>query len=177
MHTKLINDTTDEMKIHTYPDPVLKAQADPVTEIDEDLQGLIDRMIEVMYSAPGVGLAANQVGVLKRVIVFDRHPKERGRDPVALINPEIVLGEDEIKWEESCLSVIDFSAEVVRKAQVKVRGFDRHGNPFDIEADDLLGVCLQHEIDHLNGILFIDRISTLKRALYKKKLKKRKKGK
>ena len=124
------------MKIYTYPDPVLKTPAEPIKEIDEELQGLIDRMIEVMYLAPGVGLAANQVGVLKRVIVFDRHPRENGRDPAALINPEIVLGEDEIKWEEACLSVIDFTAEVVRKAQVKVQGIDRHGNPLDIEAEE-----------------------------------------
>ena len=168
----LMIDSINEMKIHTYPDPVLKTIAESITEIDEDLQTLIDSMIEVMYSAPGVGLAANQVGVLKRLIVFDRNPKEKERDPVALINPEIVLGEDEIKWDEACLSVIDFSAEVVRKAQVKVCGLDRHGNPFEIEAEDLLGVCLQHEIDHLDGILFIDHISGLKRALYKKKLKK-----
>ena len=102
---------------------------------------------------------------------------ENGRDPAALINPEIVLGEDEIKWEEACLSVIDFTAEVVRKARVKVQGIDRHGNPLDIEAEELLAVCLQHEIDHLDGTLFIDHISSLKRALYKKKLKKMQKEK
>ncbi|MFH1081869.1 MAG: peptide deformylase [Pseudomonadota bacterium] len=161
-----------EMKIYTYPDPVLKTQAGPVKVIDEELQDLIDGMIHVMYSAPGVGLAANQVGVLKRVIVFDRHPREKGRDPTVLINPEIVLGEDEIKSEEACLSVIDFSAEVVRSSRVKVQGLDRHGNSLDIEAEDLLAICLQHEIDHLDGTLFIDHISSLKRALYKKKLRK-----
>ena len=160
------------MKIYTYPDPVLKTDAEPVEEIDEELQNLIDSMIEVMYAAPGIGLAANQVGVLKRVIVFDRHPRENGREPAVLINPEIVLGEDEIKWEEACLSVIDFSAEVIRRNEVAVRGIDRHGNPLAFEAEDLLAVCLQHEIDHLNGTLFIDHISSLKRALYKKKLKK-----
>lgn len=160
------------MKIYTYPDQVLKTPAEPITEIDEDLQHLIDWMIDTMYAAPGIGLAANQVGVLKRVIVFDRQPREKGRDPAVLINPEIVLGESQIKWEEACLSVPDFSAEVVRKAQVKVKGVDRHGNPLDIEAEDLLAVCLQHEVDHLNGTLFIDHISGLKRALYKKKLKK-----
>ncbi|HDZ91769.1 MAG: peptide deformylase [Deltaproteobacteria bacterium] len=167
----------NQKEIHTYPDPVLKARAEVVTEIDAEIQALIDAMTEIMYSAPGIGLAANQVGVLKRVIVFDRTPKDRERDPVALINPEIVLSEDEIKWEEACLSVPDFTAEVVRNGRVKVRGIDREGNPLDIEAEDLLGVCLQHEIDHLDGILFIDRISTLKRALYKKKLKKKLKGK
>ena len=167
----------DEMKIHTYPDPVLKAAAEPVTEIDEEIQSLINIMTDIMYAAPGIGLAANQVGVLKRVIVFDRRPREKERDPVALINPEIVLSEGEIKWEEACLSVIDFTSEVVRKARVKVRGLDRDGNPLDMEGEDLLAVCMQHEIDHLDGILFIDRISTLKRALYKKKLKKMLKGK
>ena len=172
-----MNDQTEKMKIYTYPDPVLKTPAEPIKEIDGDLQDLIDRMIDIMYSAPGIGLAANQVGLLKRVIVFDRQPKEKERDPAVLINPEIILGEAQIKWEEACLSVIDFSAEVVRKAEVKVRGLDRHGNPFDIEAEDLLAVCLQHEIDHLNGTLFIDHISSLKRALYKKKLKKMQKKK
>jgi len=167
-----MEDTEHEMKIYTYPDPVLKTPAEPIREIDEDVQRLIDWMIETMYAAPGIGLAANQVGVLKRVIVFDRNPRERGRDPAVLINPEVVLGESQIKWEEACLSVPDFSAEVVRKGQVKVRGLDQHGNPSNIEAEDLLAVCLQHEVDHLNGTLFIDHISGLKRALYKKKIMK-----
>ncbi|MCF8081521.1 MAG: peptide deformylase [Deltaproteobacteria bacterium] len=163
------------LDIRTYPDPVLKAHAKPVENIDGELQGLIDRMLEIMYGAPGIGLAANQVGVLKRVIVFDKSPREEGRDPAVLINPEIVVGEDTIRWEEACLSVVDFSAEVVRRAQVTVRGFDRYEKPVDMEAEELLAVCLQHEIDHLNGTLFIDHISSLKRALYKKKLKKREK--
>jgi len=167
-----MEDSDHEMKIYTYPEPVLKTPAEPVKEIDGNLQHLIDQMIEIMYAAPGIGLAANQVGILKRVIVFDRHPREKGRDPAVLINPEVVLGESEITWEEACLSVLDFSAEVARKAHVKVQGLDRHGNPLDIEAEDLLAVCLQHEVDHLNGTLFIDHISSLKRALYKKKLKK-----
>jgi len=161
------------MRILTYPDPVLKTPAEPITEIDEDLQRLIDWMIETMYAAPGIGLAANQVGVLKRVIVFEREPREKRRHPGVLINPEIVLGEDQMKWEEACLSVPDFSAEVVRKGQVKVTGLDRDGNPSTIEAEDLLAVCLQHEVDHLNGTLFIDHVGALERALYKKKLMKR----
>jgi peptide deformylase len=167
-----MEDTEREMRIYTYPDPVLKTPAEPIREIDEDLQRQIDWMIETMYAAPGIGLAANQVGLLKRVIVFDCRPREKGRDPAVLINPEVILGEDKIRWEEACLSVPDFSAEVVRKAQVKVRGLDRNGNPIDIEAEDLLAVCLQHEVDHLNGTLFIDHLSTLKRALYKKKVMK-----
>ena len=166
--------TDDElgMKICTYPDPVLRAEAEPVENIDEETQALIDNMIATMYSAPGIGLAANQVGKLKRVIVFDAKPREEGRNPSVLINPEIVQSEGTISYEEACLSVIDFSAEVTRSAHVQARGVDRNGKPTDIEAEDLLAICLQHEIDHLNGTLYIDHISSLKRALYKKKLKK-----
>jgi peptide deformylase len=171
-----MNDGANQLKIHTYPDPILKACAEQVDNIDEEIQVLVDSMIETMYSAPGIGLAANQVGELKRVIVFDCQPGEEGRTPGVLINPVIVLSEGKISHEEACLSVIDFSAEVTRKARVKVRGVDRHGKPLDIEAEDLRAICLQHEIDHLNGVLYIDHISNLKRALYKKKLKKMLKG-
>lgn len=160
------------MEIYTYPDPVLRGKAEPVENIDEEIQKLIDDMAETMYRAPGIGLAANQVGILKQVIVYDVSPKEDGRHLSVLINPEILQVEGSIVFEEACLSVIDFSADVVRNAQVKVRGVDRHGKPVDIEAEDLLAVCLQHEIDHLHGTLFIDHVSSLKRALYKKKLKK-----
>ena len=165
----------NEMKILTYPDPVLKTSASPVNDIDGDLQKIIDRMIETMYIAPGIGLAANQVGLLKRVIIFDGSPREDGRNPMVLINPEITHREDEIKWEEACLSVVDYTAEVTRNARVTVQGVDRHGKPMKMDAEELLAVCLQHEIDHLDGTLFIDRISSLKRALYKKKLKKKNK--
>ncbi len=165
-----------DMRIYTYPDSVLKTPAEPIQNIDEELQLLIDQMIETMYLAPGIGLAANQVGVLKRVIVFDGSPREEEQNPLALINPEIVESEGAIKWDEACLSVPDYSAEVVRNARVQVKGIDRRGNPFSLEAEELLAVCLQHEIDHLKGILFIDHISSLKRALYKKKRKKKQKG-
>ncbi len=165
-----------KMKILTYPDPVLKEAAEPVTNIDEALQKTIDQMLETMYAAPGIGLAANQVGMLKRVIVFDGSPGEDEKSPLVLINPEIVAGEGSIKWDEACLSVPDYTAEVMRKSRIHVKGLDRDGKPLDLEADNLLAVCLQHEIDHLDGILFIDRISSLKRALYKKKLKKKEKG-
>jgi len=164
-----------DMKIHTYPDPVLKTPAEQIRDINGDLQGIIDQMIETMYLAPGIGLAANQVGLLKRVIVFDGSPREEEPNPHVLINPEIVAGEGSVKWDEACLSVPDYTADVIRKSRVQVKGLDRHGNPLGLEAEDLLAVCLQHEIDHLNGVLFIDRISSLKRALYKKKLKKKKK--
>ena len=161
------------LDIITYPHPVLKNPAAPVENIDETVQTLIDDMMETMYSAPGIGLAANQVGELARVIVFDRSPREPGRDPAVLINPEIVMEEGSIVHEEACPSVIDYSADVKRCAQVKVTGFDRDGNPVSIDAEELLAVCLQHEIDHLNGVLFIDHLSSLKRALYRKRLKKR----
>lgn len=161
------------MKIHTYPDTVLRSPAELVKDIDGAIQDLVDEMIEIMYAAPGIGLAANQVGELKRVVVLDVCRDEGRRSPEVVINPEIVLSEGNIIHEESCLSVIDFSAEVSRKAQVKVRGVDRHGNPVDIEAEGLQAICLQHEIDHLNGILFIDHVSSLKRSLYKKRLKKK----
>ena len=140
--------------------------------IDEDIQRLIDGMAETMYAAPGVGLAANQVGILKRVLIYDLSPKDAGRNLSVIINPEIVLAEGNIVHEESCLSVIDFLAEISRNSRIKVRGVDRDGNPLDVEAEDLLAICLQHEIDHLNGVLVIDYISSLKRAIYKKRLKK-----
>ena len=164
-----------DMKIYTYPEAVLKTTAEPIEDMDEDLQKVIDQMIETMYLAPGIGLAANQVGLLKRVIVFDGSPREEEPNPCVLINPEIVANEGSIKWNEACLSVPDYTADVIRNSRVQVKGLDRHGNPLGLEAEDLLAVCLQHEIDHLNGVLFIDRISSLKRALYKKKLKKKKK--
>lgn len=167
-----MTDDTSEMKIRTYPDSVLRAEAEPVEDIDEETLILLDRMIHIMYSAPGIGLAANQVGELKRVIVFDSKPGEEGRNPLVMINPEIVDREGTTSYEEACLSVIDFSAEVARSAHVQAKGFDRHGKPMHIEAEDLLAICLQHEIDHLNGTLYIDHISSLKRALYKKRLKK-----
>lgn len=165
-------DGVDQMKIHTYPDPVLRAQAEPVKDLDE-IQDLIDEMVETMYEAPGIGLAANQIGVLKRVIVFDGSPGEEGRNPEVLINPQLVLTEGKITSEEACLSVIDYAADVTRAFYVRVQGLDKQGNSVEIEAEDLKAICLQHEIDHLNGILYIDHISNLKRSLYKKKLKKK----
>lgn len=163
---------TEKMKIYTYPASVLRVKTEPVKNIDGGLQELVDKMAEAMYAAPGVGLAANQVGELKRVLVYDLTPQDEGRKLSVIINPEIVLAEGDLVQEEACLSVIDFAAEVSRKAKIKVQGVDRHGEPVDIEAEGLLARCLQHEIDHLNGVLFIDHISTLKRALYKKKLAK-----
>ncbi len=162
----------EKLRIFTFPEPVLRASAEEVKDLNGDLENLIENMGETMYDAPGIGLAANQVGVLQRVLVYDVTQKNGGRDLHVLINPEIVHGEGKVVHDEACLSVIDFSAEVTRYAKVQVRGFDQKGRPVQIDAEDLLAICLQHEIDHLNGVLFIDHISSLKRALYKKRLKK-----
>lgn len=168
-----MKDEKQRLKIYTYPAKVLRQKAQPVRDINGDLKNLADRMLFTMYSAPGIGLAANQVGSLDRIIVFDLKPDEKDkRKPCILINPEIVESEGSTKSEEACLSVIDYSAEVRRSAEVLVRGVGIDGSPVEIEANGLLAVCLQHEIDHLDGTLFIDHISSLKRAMYKKRLKK-----
>ena len=162
------------MDILTYPHPALRLVADPVKNIDQEIQDLIRNMIKTMHQAPsGIGLAANQVGIPKRIIVYNFHREEGEEKAGVLINPEIVMSEGKIVREEACLSIIDFSAEVTRHAKIKVQGIDRNEKPVAIEADDLKAISFQHEIDHLNGILFIDHISSLKRALYKKRLKKR----
>ena len=132
-------------------------------------------MADTMYQAPGIGLAANQVGALHRVIVFDITPKDEGRNLSVIINPEIIASEGSLVHEEACLSVVDYSCDVRRHACITVAGLDREGKPVQIEAQDLLAVVLQHEIDHLDGILFIDRISRLKRSLYKRQLLKNQK--
>jgi peptide deformylase len=162
----------ETLKIYAFPDPVLKAKARAVENIDDGLQRLVDSMVVTMYAAPGIGLAANQVGETQRVLVYDVFSRDGDRSPSILINPEIVMAEGRIVYEEACLSVLDYSAEVERAERVLVRGVDRDGNPVDVEAEGLLAICLQHEIDHLNGVLYIDHISSLKRALYKKKLRK-----
>jgi peptide deformylase len=155
------------------PEAVLRQEAREITEINGKLQRLIDDMGDTMYAAPGLGLAANQVGELQRLIVFDLSHKEgRPRKLQAVLNPCIVDGEGEITHEEGCLSVADFSAEVRRKAKVLVKGLDREGKPIEIVGEGLLAIVLQHEIDHLNGVLFIDHISRLKRGLYLRRLKK-----
>ena len=158
--------------ICTFPDPVLKIRAEEVTDINGDLQILIDDLGATMYGAPGLGLAANQVGDLRRVIVFDVSPKEGPRDLQVIINPCITACEGEVLHNEGCLSVLDYAAEVRRSSRVCVTGVDRHGKPITVEAEGLKAVVLQHEIDHLDGILFIDRISRLKRGLYVRRLKK-----
>jgi peptide deformylase len=161
------------LPIVKLPASVLRQEAREITEINGKLQGLIDDMGETMYAAPGLGLAANQVGELQRLIVFDVSHKEGGpRKLQVVLNPCIAAGEGDIIREEGCLSVADFSAEVRRHAKVLIKGLDREGKPIEITGEGLLAVVLQHEIDHLNGILFIDHISRLKRGLYLRRLKK-----
>ncbi len=160
-------------EILTYPNKFLRQPTKPVTVISDAVQTLIDDMIETMYDEPGVGLAAIQVGADQSIIVYDATPAEGERQALALINPEIVASEGhQLSENEGCLSVPELRADVRRAARVRVKGLDRTGQPLDFEADGFLAIVLQHEIDHLNGILFIDRISALKREMYKPKRKK-----
>jgi peptide deformylase len=160
------------LRIRKFPDDVLKQPAREVENINGDLNALVDSMIQTMYAAPGVGLAAPQVGESKRIVVLDTDHENPGKKLLKLINPEIVEAEGKVVWEEGCLSVIDYSAEVERAARVVVRAWTPDQKQIEIEADELLAVALQHEIDHLDGKLFIDRISRIKRELYRRKLKK-----
>ena len=158
------------LNILTYPDPFLRQPTQPVTDMDDEIQTIIEDMAETMYEAPGVGLAAIQAGINKSIIVYDPEADAQKRNFQVLINPEIVFAEGEmISENEGCLSVPDFRADVKRSERVTVEGLDRNGNQVKMNAEGLLSVILQHEIDHLKGILFIDRISALKRQLYKKK--------
>lgn len=166
------------LRIHTYPDNFLKQIAKPVRNIDGTLQGIIDQMAQTMYAAPGMGLASIQVGVDKSILLYDIGPREEKRELYVLINPRILSSEGEILSEdEGCLSVPEYRADVKRAESIRVEGVDRDGNPLRFDAEGLLSIVLQHEIDHLNGTLFIDRISKLKRELYKKRILKQLKRK
>jgi peptide deformylase len=160
------------LKIRKFPDPALKEAAKLVENIDGRLNGFIDSMVQTMYAAPGVGLAAPQVGDSRRIVVLDTDHEHPGKNLVKLINPQIVESHGSITWEEGCLSVIDFTADVQRAEKVLVRAWTPEEKEIAIEADELLAVALQHEIDHLDGKLFIDRISRIKRELYRRRLAK-----
>jgi peptide deformylase len=165
-------------KIATYPDPVLCEKARPIEEITPEIRELARDMAETMYENRGIGLAATQVNECIRLITVDVSGPENRTGLMTLINPEIVRCEGEVDSEEGCLSVANYRSTVTRSERVCVRALDLEGKEVTIEADDLLAVCLQHEIDHLNGVLFIDHISRLKRSLYEKRLGKwLKKGK
>ena len=153
-----------------YPDPRLRTRAQPVTRFDAALGTLIDDMFETMYAAPGIGLAATQVDVHKRLIVIDLS-KEHD-EPLVLINPEILAREGEANTEEGCLSVPGIFDEVKRAAKVRVRAHDRNGEVFERDFEDILAVCIQHEMDHLDGKLFVDYLSDLKRERIRKRLDK-----
>jgi len=155
-----------------YPDAILKKSSAPVETISGDTVRFVQDLTETMYAAPGIGLAAPQVGVSQRIIVVDIDYENPRKNLIQLINPEIRHAEGEMTWEEGCLSVVDFTAEVKRAARVEIVGMSVKEEELRIEAEDLLAVALQHEIDHLDGKLFIDRISRLKRDLYTRRLKK-----
>ena len=153
-----------------FPDPRLRTRAEPVTRFDAALGTLIDDMLETMYAAPGIGLAATQIDVHKRLIVIDI--SEEHDEPLVLINPEILAREGEAQTEEGCLSVPGIFDEVKRAAKVRVRAQDRNGETFERNDDGVLAVCIQHEMDHLEGRLFVDYLSDLKRERIRKKLDK-----
>jgi peptide deformylase len=161
------------LDVLTYPDRFLTQPTKAVENIDGKIQKMIDNMAETMYDAPGAGLASIQVGFDKSIIVYDSLPGETNKSLQVLLNPVILESEGEILSEnEGCLSVPDFRSDVKRSSLVLVEGIDREGNPLKIEAEGYMAIVLQHEIDHLNGILFIERISSLKRQLYKRRIKK-----
>lgn len=159
--------------ILTYPDPRLRKVARPVDQVDEEIDRLVSDMAETMYAAPGIGLAANQVNVQKRVVVMDLS-EERNALRV-FINPEIESKSGDIETEEGCLSVPGYYAPVKRSERVTVNALDRKGKPFSLEAEGLLAVCIQHEIDHLDGKVFVDYLSRLKQDRIRKKLQKEQK--
>jgi peptide deformylase len=164
-------------EILVVPDPVLKQVSAPVAAVDDDLRALMDDMLETMYAAPGIGLAAIQVGVAKRVIVMDIARQDEPKAPRYFVNPEILWASEEtLPYEEGCLSVPEIYDEVERPAQVKLRYLNYQGEMVEEDAEGLFAVCIQHEMDHLDGVLFIDHLSRLKREQAVKKVKKQAKA-
>ena len=164
------------IKILTEPNKILRQQSLPVEKVDGELQKLIDDMLETMYAAPGIGLAAIQVGVPKRVIVLDIASKDEPKNPMCFINPEIIeKSETNSSYEEGCLSVPGQFAEIDRPSKCYLKYLDYYGQPKEIKAEGMLATCIQHEMDHLEGILFIDYLSKLKKSMIVKKLSKQKK--
>ncbi|MFO0752643.1 MAG: peptide deformylase [Thermodesulfovibrionales bacterium] len=164
------------LKIRKYPDEVLRKKALPVEALNGKVHRLIDDMIETMYDAPGIGLAAPQVGVSQRIIVVDVSAREEQTPLIVLINPEVEEADGFADSEEGCLSIPEYYSSVRRAERVVVKGLDREGRPVRIEACDLLARALQHEIDHLDGVLFVDRLSTIKKEFFKKRYLKRTAG-
>lgn len=161
------------LPILKLPDPKLRLKSEPIIKVTDEIRALSDAMLETMYDAPGIGLAAIQIGEPKRLLVIDLAKKEGEKQPMVVINPEIVATSDEKSvYEEGCLSIPEYYEEVERPAKVTVRFLDREGAEKTVEAEGLLATCLQHEIDHLNGVLFIDYLSKLKRDRVVKKFTK-----
>lgn len=160
-----------KLEILEFPDPRLRTVAKPVEQVDDALRALIDDMFETMYAAPGIGLAATQVNVHQQIIVIDI--SEDNDQPLVFINPKLEIVDDELaEYDEGCLSVPGFFEAVSRPCQVRVNALDRNGEPFEMVVDGLLATCIQHEVDHLNGKLFVDYLSTLKRQRIRSKLEK-----
>ena len=160
-------------EIITLPDKRLRLKSEPIKRVDAGIRALVEDMFATMYAAPGIGLAAIQVGIPKRVVTMDLSKKEGERSPLVFINPEVTWASDEKStYEEGCLSIPEFYEEVERPAAVKVKYLDLEGKAHEIEAKDLFATCIQHEIDHVNGVLFIDHISKLKRDRVTKKFTK-----
>jgi len=163
------------LPILTLPDPVLRKKAKPVERIDAELRRLMDDMLATMYDAPGIGLAAPQVGVLRRLIVMDPAKDEAPKSPLVMINPQILERSEEMRThEEGCLSIPDFTAEIERPARTRVSYIDREGKKREAELEGIWSTLVQHEIDHLNGVLFIDYLSRLKREMVVRKFTKQK---
>ena len=162
-------------KILTEPDPILRKKCSPIANVDDDLRKILKNMLETMYKAPGIGLAAIQVGILKRAVVIDVSKEDEKKNPLFLINPEIIYKSNETSiYEEGCLSLPGQYAEIERPSKCQVKYIDFDGKAKELKAEGLLSTCIQHEIDHLDGVLFIDYLSKLKKTMIIKKLSKQK---
>lgn len=159
-----------KLTILEYPDPRLRTKAARIENVDAGITALAEQMLDIMYAAPGIGLAATQVDQHIRLLVTD--VSEDRSEPYTLINPEIIAADGTIEHEEGCLSVPEIYAKVQRAERIKVRALDKHGEPFELEAEGLLAICIQHEMDHLDGKLFVDYLSDLKRNMIRKRLQK-----
>ena len=165
-----------QRKIVIQPDPILRKKSEPLEKVDDELRALLDDMLETMYAAPGIGLAAVQVGVLKRLIVIDISKDKEKKNPLFLVNPEITFKSKKTStYEEGCLSLPGHFAEIERPSECQIKFTDYNGKDNELRAEGLLSTCIQHEVDHLNGVLFIDYLSKLKKDMIVKKLKKHKK--
>ncbi len=158
------------LSILLFPDPLLRRTAAPVENVDGAVVELIDKMLDTMYAAPGIGLAATQVDVHRRIVVID--VSDESDSPLVLVNPELVLAEGEGEMQEGCLSIPGVYETIKRPSEVRVRAVNREGEPYELDADGLLAVCIQHEIDHLDGKLFVDYLSPLKRSRIRRKMEK-----